>query len=352
MPKAISMDVHGYRVTFTDRGETWVQDNDYLYFGAGTDVSMSWDGTNLNIMPVTDDGGAINIGDGTTNMDVKVFGDATNSYLHWDQSSNTLYINTTTIKLYNGTLQLGPGQTNVALEFYDSNNFIKAVGPGQLQIGGSSTINMKSPVQLDDPLRLNVTAVDSTGQGYLYMSTGSELRWGHGAITFQALHINAAGTGNCSVPGGMILTGKLKLGTSNSQSTAQGEMYVRTSDSTLRWGHGAIEFRALHASGSGLVCTFPGHVKLDVDDDSSTTTAGEMWLQSTNSKLRWGHGAIVMEAVAVNAASPKIACEAPIVLFMASGIGSLVSKGQLMYNTANNKLYFYDGSTNHQITSA
>lgn len=293
-----------------------------------------------------------NWGSDTAGHDVKLFGATTSAYVHWDSSLDTLYMNTMELKMYHSTLHIGPGQVNQKLQFYDANNFIQAVGPGSLQIGASSTIDMMSRVVHHTYLQLFVTAVDSTVAGQLYLSTGSELRWGHGAITFQALHINAAGGGICSVPGGMTLTGKLTLGTSNVTSTAVGEMYIRTADSTLRWGHGAIEFRALHASGADLICTFPGHVRVNVDDDSSTTTAGEMWLQSTNSKLRWGHGAIVMESIAVNVANKRIECESFLILHTQSGVGGVTTKGEIFLNTDNNKLYFYDGTSAKLITSA
>jgi len=355
MVKRITMDVHGYKVNFCDRGEVWLDDNDVLYFGSSLDVSMKWDGDNLVILPLTDDAGMICIGDGTTNMDVKIFGESTNSYIHWDNSLDTLYLNTLDIRFYNGDFHMGPGQHGKYIYFYDTNSYIVSVA-GALRLASATRLDLFGPgiVTCHTYFQLLVTAVDSTAQGQLWMGTGSDLRWGHGAITFHALHLNAtSGTGICEVNGGMKLTGaKLTLFCNNTISTTQGEIYVRSSDSTLRWGHGAIEFRALHASGTGLICTVPGHLRLNVDADSSTTFAGELWCESTTSKLRWGHGAIVFEAVAVNVASPKIECAAPIVLFKASGIGSLVTKGQLMYNTANNKLYFYDGTTNHQITSA
>jgi len=48
-----------------------------LMFGTGDDITMAFDGTNLEMLPAVDDTGAFHIGDGTTDMDVKWFaGDA------------------------------------------------------------------------------------------------------------------------------------------------------------------------------------------------------------------------------------------------------------------------------------
>jgi len=48
-------------------------DNEVLYFGDAFDVSIKWDGSNLKILPVADDTGAILIGNGTLDIDLKVF---------------------------------------------------------------------------------------------------------------------------------------------------------------------------------------------------------------------------------------------------------------------------------------
>ncbi len=57
-------------------------DNEDLEFGDDADVTMSWDGTRLAILPVTDDVGSVRIGNGTLDMDFQVMmGTATASVL-------------------------------------------------------------------------------------------------------------------------------------------------------------------------------------------------------------------------------------------------------------------------------
>lgn len=59
-------------------------DNDDVVFGDGSDVALGWDGSALNLLPTADDTGAFNIGDGTTDFDVKVFLGSTAAYALFD----------------------------------------------------------------------------------------------------------------------------------------------------------------------------------------------------------------------------------------------------------------------------
>ncbi len=70
----------------------WLEDQEMLYFGNARDVSIEFDGTNLEMLPLVNDTGAFNIGNGTLSMDVQIFGNAAGSYMLWDSSLNTLDI--------------------------------------------------------------------------------------------------------------------------------------------------------------------------------------------------------------------------------------------------------------------
>lgn len=70
----------------------WLLDNEKLYFGDANDVSIEWDGTNLEMLPVADDTGAFNIGNGTLSMDVKIFGLTAADYMLWDNQLSMLSI--------------------------------------------------------------------------------------------------------------------------------------------------------------------------------------------------------------------------------------------------------------------
>jgi len=59
-------------------------DNVLLAFGDDDDVTIKWNGSNLEILPLTDDAGKVCIGDGTTDMDFKWFGGTAAKYVQFD----------------------------------------------------------------------------------------------------------------------------------------------------------------------------------------------------------------------------------------------------------------------------
>jgi len=70
----------------------WLEDQEKLYFGDLMDVSVEWDGANLEMLPLTNDVGALNIGNGTLSMDVQIFGAAANEHLLYDSSEGRLTV--------------------------------------------------------------------------------------------------------------------------------------------------------------------------------------------------------------------------------------------------------------------
>ena len=95
----------------------WLEDQEKLYWGDLRDVSMEWDGTNLEMLPLVNDTGAFNIGNGTLSMDVQIFGNAAGSFVFWDSSLNLLAITTTHAAAANAvyiltTAEATAGQTN------------------------------------------------------------------------------------------------------------------------------------------------------------------------------------------------------------------------------------------------
>ena len=77
-------------VQMVDNVDLIFGDSEALNFGDDKDVSFSWDGSNLNILPLTDLTGAILIGNGTLSMDLKVFGTEAANYLEFDASEDRL----------------------------------------------------------------------------------------------------------------------------------------------------------------------------------------------------------------------------------------------------------------------
>jgi len=75
----------------------WVLDQEMLYFGDARDVSIEWNETNLEMLPLVNDTGAFLIGNGTLSMDVQIFGDLAANYMLYDSSAGTLNIVNTTM---------------------------------------------------------------------------------------------------------------------------------------------------------------------------------------------------------------------------------------------------------------
>ena len=65
-------------------------DNEQLKFGDGADVTIEWDGTNFEILPAADDTGSFNIGNGTLDIDFKVFLGSTAGFVLLDVGNSRL----------------------------------------------------------------------------------------------------------------------------------------------------------------------------------------------------------------------------------------------------------------------
>ena len=102
------------RIGILARDVVKLRDNAELRFGNGAqaadpnvgDVSVAWDGTDLDMLPTTDDT-IIKIGNGTLSFDVWLYGQSSAYYLWWDASASTLH---------------GSGGVTVTLE---DNNYLK-----------------------------------------------------------------------------------------------------------------------------------------------------------------------------------------------------------------------------------
>lgn len=75
-----------------DPVDNWILDVEKFYFGDAKDISVSWDTDSLNILPVADNTGTIEVGNGTLSIDLKVFGATANDYVFWDNSASQLNV--------------------------------------------------------------------------------------------------------------------------------------------------------------------------------------------------------------------------------------------------------------------
>jgi len=84
-----------------------------LDFGSSKDVSVSWDGSVLKFIPLTDDVGAINIGNGTKDIDFKVFLGSTDIWAKFDVGNKNLETKGISLKIHNHftTAEIGGMET-------------------------------------------------------------------------------------------------------------------------------------------------------------------------------------------------------------------------------------------------
>jgi len=77
-----------------DKADIQLGDSDYLKFGdaTGGDVSITWDGSNLVVLPAADDTGIFKFGNGTKDMDVNVYLGAATDYLSFDVGNKALQL--------------------------------------------------------------------------------------------------------------------------------------------------------------------------------------------------------------------------------------------------------------------
>ncbi len=68
-------------------------DTDFLQFGDDADVGISWDGNSLNILPLADDTGVIEIGNGTFDIDLQIFLGTAGEFALFDVGNSRLTLN-------------------------------------------------------------------------------------------------------------------------------------------------------------------------------------------------------------------------------------------------------------------
>ena len=80
----------------------YLWDDERLYFGDGatalaSDIHMGFDGTNLTMLPIVDNTGAFQIGNGTLSMDFQVFGLTANDFLFYNNQTGELQLTMTAL---------------------------------------------------------------------------------------------------------------------------------------------------------------------------------------------------------------------------------------------------------------
>ena len=134
-----------------DIGDVQIGDDDYLMFGDGTggDVSARWvSGTSiLEWLPLTDATGAFVIGNGTKNIDFKVFGaSGTGYYLLYDESEDDLILAGATSQLIlESTINSNATTTGSIHTLGGLGVALDSFFGGTLSVGTISAINAAGP---------------------------------------------------------------------------------------------------------------------------------------------------------------------------------------------------------------
>lgn len=118
-------------------------DSDYLRFGNldGGDASMGWDGTNLTLKPGVDDTGALVIGDGTTDFDVKVFLGTSAKYVLFDVGNVLLTLEDVDLKCGDNDAVLFGDASDVSIKWNATNLTVLPVADdtGAIYFGDGTT---------------------------------------------------------------------------------------------------------------------------------------------------------------------------------------------------------------------
>lgn len=123
-----------------DPTDTWNIDVAKFYFGDAYDFSMGFDGTQLEVLPVADDTGSTNFGDGTTDADVKIFLGATTQYVCFDVGDHKQYLEDVDLRLGdNDEIEFGDGGDVYVTWDTDSLNILPATDDtGTIEIGNGT----------------------------------------------------------------------------------------------------------------------------------------------------------------------------------------------------------------------
>jgi len=203
--------------------KTWHQymDSIPVHFGDAKDASLTWDGTNLTLKPLVDDTGAFVIGDGTTDMDFKVFMNTSAKYVLFDQSAAAVTLVATTLTMGADTtgtdFKLFGTTTGNYLLWDASEDDLTLVGTAtQLSVAGTT----ESTSTTTGSLR-TAGGFATGGDCYLgddvFLTSAAKLDWAAGNVTLThstgalactgALTISIATATTSATTGALIVTG-------------------------------------------------------------------------------------------------------------------------------------------------
>lgn len=153
-------------------------------FGTGDDVTIAWDGTNMDILAAADDSEIV-FGDGTSSFDLKVFGNTTGLYMTWDASASELILQDSVSINFGTGLDVDMRWDGTDFDILAAaNNSVFNIGNGtnsfDLNLFGSSTAHYISWDASANDLKFedSCSVMFGTGAGAGAGNAGDvELRW-------------------------------------------------------------------------------------------------------------------------------------------------------------------------------
>ena len=175
------------RIGVLTRDAVKLRDSAELRFGDGAqgadwavgDVSIAWDGTDLDMLPTVDDT-VFKIGNGTLNMDVWLYGATATAALIWDASASKLYASGGASIAYNDSSPLVLGNSaDVSIEWDATNLVITAAADDSVIEIGDANATQAS-------FDLKVYGNNASGGSYmLWDASTNGLQFSGGSIIMQ-----------------------------------------------------------------------------------------------------------------------------------------------------------------------
>lgn len=314
-----------------------------------TDTNKQW--TTYRILDATIDNPDLadpfTVGADGAGKDFILHATANSGKLHWDEDANVLYIIATSIMAYGSTMAISPGGVNAKLSFWGPNDYIQSVGPGYLEIGGSSYIRMASKVVLASTIQLT-ESVSPTVKGELAYGSDNRLEYCQnptGPIVFKVPFFNSTLVSNMELPTGVGITlgDKLRLQVSGVAATVLGDLYLHT-DSKLTYCAGAgLQYKAVIEDDAN---------KLRMPQSAvAATLNAQLYHNTGTNRLTYALGATPLEVELVwrDITNGRITCNGPVGLVQTND--NYASRGDLWFNLGSGLLRYYDGTTIKTITA-
>jgi hypothetical protein len=206
-----------------DDVDLYLGDTDYLVFGDGADIVIDWTGSLLLIVPATDDTGAINIGNGTTDLDVKIFMGTTGIYAEFNVGNNVLNLIGVTKTILSITSTLTGATADNAVEITVTDSQTNSSGYARGLYISATAGGTKTGSGEHNSLAIDLTVSGATPYAYigsLYMVTS-----GNPAITLaSALTIYVDDLGTATQQLHML---DLQYGSTNAPTVRNAYMRIR-----------------------------------------------------------------------------------------------------------------------------